>query len=489
VRKLLLLLPWTALAQTEFPHGVASGDVTPTGVTLWTRANRETTLTLEVGGEPRREVAVTADGDFTAKVRVEGLTPGTLYTYRWRDGEAASDEGVFRTAPEPSARQRVKFAFSGDSDGTLVNGEPGLNRFEVLDAIREENPDFFIYLGDTIYADSERRGPRGPAVTLEDYRETYRVNRGYAALRRLLASTAAYVQWDDHEVRNDYAGETVSKDLFAAGRQAFLEYMPVEAPTDDAEGCAAAPLYRVFRWGADVELFILDERSCRSASAEPRCTASGQSRGDIAPTLPSLVRLLAGLPIAPPTGCLDAINRPGRSLLGPAQMARFREALRRSAARFKFVISEVAISNLYAYPYDRWEGYAAERTAFLEFLRAEPGLRGVIFLTTDMHANIIQDVAVDRLANTPAITTEFITGPIAAVPLQRELGALGFPPSLLGQFKSLLGAACAELDSFGYGVVEVDPEAGSATITLKDQTGQVLGPDAACRKSITAPAP
>lgn len=491
MRTLLLLFSLGAAltAQTEFPQGVASGDVTPAAATLWTRANRETTLTLEINGEARQQISVTAESDFTAKVRVDSLTPATAYTYRWRDGDAVSEEGKFRTAPEPSAASRVKFAFSGDSDGTLVNGEPGVNKFEVLDAIRAENPDFFLYLGDTVYADSARRGARGPSATLEDYRENYRVNRGYEALRKLLAATSSYVQWDDHEVRNDYDAETVPKDLVAFGRQAFFEYMPVEVPATDATGCVGAPLYRTFRWGAAVELFILDERSCRSANAEPQCTISGQPRGDLAPTLPSLVRLLAGLPIAPPPGCLDAINRPNRTLLGAAQMAQFREALLKSTARFKLVISQVAISSLYAYPYDRWEGYGAERMGFIEFLRAQTNLRGVIFLTTDMHANIIQEVSTDRLTNAPTVTTEFITGPIATDTLQRELGAAGFPPALLGQFRGLLGADCAEFDTFGYGLVEVDPEAGSVTVSLKDASGNVLGTNGSCRRSITAPAP
>ena len=43
------------------------------------------------------------------------------------------------------------------------------NNWETLTAAQNENADFFVYLGDTIYSDSSFR-PGGPATTLDDYR-------------------------------------------------------------------------------------------------------------------------------------------------------------------------------------------------------------------------------------------------------------------------------------------------------------------------------
>ena len=119
----------------------------------------------------------------------------------------------------------VRFAYSGDSDGIQVDGVPVFNNFETLDAARREGLDFFIYLGDTIYADSEILGI-SPAATLDEYREVYKANRDFPALRALLQATSIYAIWDDHEVRNNFAGQTVDPLLYAIGRQAFLEYMP-----------------------------------------------------------------------------------------------------------------------------------------------------------------------------------------------------------------------------------------------------------------------
>ena len=62
--------------------------------------------------------------------------------------------------------------------------------------------------------------------------------------------------------------------IYRAGVKAFLDYTPASysARTGD---------YRTFRWGKNVELFILDDRSFRSAKATSACG------GDIAQTTPA----------------------------------------------------------------------------------------------------------------------------------------------------------------------------------------------------------
>ena len=162
---LFLLGAATAAAQpAEFPAAVASGEVTQSSAVIWTRASSASVLDLEVSADPdfssivfkaRREAEAAAD--FTVKADAFPLAPDTKYFYRWRSGTATSPAGRFRTAPAPDRSAAFKFVFAGDSDGTKQDGFPVYNNFEVLEAARKENPDFFIYLGDTIYADSEKR--------------------------------------------------------------------------------------------------------------------------------------------------------------------------------------------------------------------------------------------------------------------------------------------------------------------------------------------
>jgi phosphodiesterase/alkaline phosphatase D-like protein len=57
------------------------------------------------------------------------------------------------------------------------NSEAGFQPFTLLDAVRQENPDFFVYLGDTIYADTDSAAGNvtqiPPSETLPVYRAKY----------------------------------------------------------------------------------------------------------------------------------------------------------------------------------------------------------------------------------------------------------------------------------------------------------------------------
>jgi alkaline phosphatase D len=492
----------------QFTHGVASGDVTEHRAILWTRVDREAWITVEVW---RNDSCLTgrraflwfahagAARDFTIKVDALFLRPGTEYCYRFKQfgGSAVSPLGRFKTAPDESTPTSIEFTYTGDSDGNRkADGTPGFNNFEVLDRAREEGSDFYVYDGDTIYSDSGFRA--APATTLDDYRGEYKHNRTYPALANLLGSTSTYALMDDHEVYNDYDGLTVDPARYAAGRQAFLEYMPIRPSRQLRDpSCAGNPLYGDFDWGKNVDIFILDERSCRSGDVEPVCN------GDLAPTAPTAIRTqgIFSLFLAPtpPPGCLEAINDPTRTVLGAVQKRRFKNELKGSDAKWKIVISELGIQQFFADPYDRWEGYGAERKEILDFIR-DNGISNVIFLTTDNHANLVNQVFEDRFENCPTppgptptcaetnppttIANELITGPIATNTLDKEIRAT-FPT--LGAiavfaFNSVLdiaGLDCRNIDTYSYGVVMENAAAGTTSVDLKDSAGNPvvnLGP-------------
>jgi alkaline phosphatase D len=503
VSAIALAAPAAAGAATaEFPNGVASGDVTPSRAMLWTRVDRaDANIKVEVWPNSsclKGKKAFQASNlrsntarDFTIKVDAIGLAPGTEYCYQFRrGGTSTSPVGRFETAPRPDQPASVDFTYSGDSDGFhKTDGSPAFNNFEVLDRAREENGDFFAYIGDTIYSDSSFR-PGGPAITLNDYRDAYKVNRAYPALTNLLASTSTYALFDDHEVLNDYDGQTVDPARYAAGRQAFLEYMPIRPSRILHDpSCAGNPLYGTFKWGSNIELFVLDERSCRSADVSPICN------GDLGPTVPTSIRTSGIFPLflppSPPPGCVDAIFDPARTLLGPVQKAKFKQDLAASTAKYKIVISELGIQQFFALPYDRWEGYGAERNEILSFIR-DQGMKNVFFLTTDNHGTLINEVFIDRFENCPnppgpnstcattnpptPISYELITGPIATNTFEKEIRAFvpAFPDIAVFAFNQVLSIAgldCRDLDTYSYGVVKEDAAAGTASVKLKDDLG------------------
>jgi alkaline phosphatase D len=451
-------------AEAMFTSGVAAGDVTATRAVLWTRLDQATAVLAQVALDldfqqtvqilPAHAIPGT---DFTVKVQVDHLQPATRYYYRFVHAiseagalqERVSRVGSFRTAPPPDLSSDVRFAYSGDS-------EAAYQPFSVLGAVRQEDPDFFIYLGDTIYADNDsgvgnvRKVP--PQASLPVYRAKYRENRADGFLQDLLAATSTYAVWDDHEVLNDYAGQTVDPVLLANGVQAFFEHMPIRPDPSDP-----TRLFRSFRWGKDVELFILDERQYRSA--ERFCvTAAGE---------------LALLPALQTPRCfLTELAAPDRTILGSQQKAWLARQLLASDATFKFIVNEVPISRLSVLPYDRWEGYAAERRELLTFIRRR-NIRNVIFLTTDFHLSFIRDVSVSP-GHQP-IATEIIVGPIATATALDEIRQLrDFDAAGSHRLVGLRQPVCVNLDTYSYGLVEVDSQAHpkAVTVVLKDQDGR-----------------
>jgi phosphodiesterase/alkaline phosphatase D-like protein len=300
------------------------------------------------------------------------------------------------------------------------------------------------------------------------------------------------VIWDDHEVMNDFDGQNVDPLRYANGRQALLEYMPInqtDFPSDDT--CAGDPLFRVFSWGTEVDIIILDERSCRSSDVESACQLPF-GFPDPVPTLPPEIREQFGilfLPTNPPAGCLDAINDPNRTFLGPVQKQLFKDALLNSTARWKIVVNELPIQQFFLLPYDRWEGYGAERLEILNFIRNNY-IDNVLFVTADSHANLVNQVFVDFFSDQEPIAEEFVTGPIATSTLEDAILDLQIPGALdaVNGLFDTIGMDCRDLDAYSYGLVEIDAGSGLATISLKDDTGAILtdtsNPDVTCVRTL-----
>ena len=74
------------------------------------------------------------------------------------------------------------------------------------------------------------------------------------------------------------------------------------------------------------------------------------------------------------------------------------------------------------------QGYAAERKEILDFLR-DSGVRNVVFLTGDLHANVIVDVRQSVFTDPTPRAKEFIAGPVSEDTLFAELVARMPEPS------------------------------------------------------------
>ena len=317
-----------------FAFGPASFDVTASSALIWLCTEEDAEVRVEYGAQPRLGHATVSatvpaifENDYTAVIALERLAPDTEYFYRGVTAEGIRGPiGRFRTAP---ARVRpFRFAWSADMDAAH---QP----FALLDAVAALQPDFFLMLGDTIYADLPREQF---APTLRHYRAKHRENRADVALQRLLASTSVVATWDDHEVENNFDR---THPALAAGLRAFREYWPARPN---------AVLYRRFSWTPAVDVFVLDCRSYRSPAADP--------------------------------------NGPAKTMLGAEQKRWLIRELKASTATFKFLVSSVPF--LLPGAADEWAKYAAERDELLAFLRRER-IRNVVILSGDFHVAYEQE--------------------------------------------------------------------------------------------------
>src|SRR5262249_1165155 len=152
-----------------------------------------------------------------------------------------------------------------------------------------------------------------------------------ASLRHMMQSMGTYVMWDDHEVRNDFAGAVPAfATRMANGNLAFRRYYPLRENGGDP-----MQLYRSFKWGTVAEFFLIDLRQYRSAKS--RCCNNSSEDGFVL-TDNDTTCTTSGEAALPSASCSTALATPGRTVLGATQLAWLENALSTSTATFKFIM-------------------------------------------------------------------------------------------------------------------------------------------------------
>ena len=439
---LLLLLAAPAGAAEEPGLLVTVGEVTDASAVLWVRGQTWGRVMVRYSpaggsGERQEEIKISPARNLTGKLVLGPLRPATRYRYS-ASQNSQEVQGEFVTAPAPGDHARVRFAWSGDLGGReACRPVAGYPIFRTLARFRV---DFFLFVGDTVYADVACGGPdRVPgynfvARKLPDFWAKHRYNREDPAVQAYFRQVGVYAIWDDHEVRNNFSGSTDR--LMEMGRRAFLDYFPILPAADEP-----VRLHRKFGWGSLLEVFILDTRQYRS----PNTDSDG----------------------------------PGKTMLGAAQKRWLIDAVTASMATWKVVVSSVSLSvptggkahdswsnaNLLGFPEENGTGFAYERDAILRVFR-ERGVKNLIFLVTDVHhAELI------RHHPTPEWSFhEFIAGPLSATLGRPRPLDMGLNPRTL--------FAVGEVENFG----EVTIDSTGLTVRIIDIDGQVrfshtIGPE------------
>ncbi|HVT73688.1 MAG TPA: alkaline phosphatase D family protein [Lacunisphaera sp.] len=260
------------------------------------------TITGEVISTPWR--AAEASADFSAQFTVGGLRPGQRYYYvaegRRSEGApgARSDVGSFRTAPKEDEWADLWFAVVTCQMYYQRDEREGFRIYRSmanLPPLFAGYPDFIVETGDNVYYD--RDNPR--ATTPELCRLHWQRMYSLPILRDFLRQVPAYWQKDDHDSMFDdsYPGldaPWISPLTFEQGAQVFREQAPV-----------GEKLFRTFRWGKGVQIWLPEGRDFRSPDESP--------------------------------------DGPGKTLWGAEQKAWLKASLLASDAAFKILVSQTPI--------------------------------------------------------------------------------------------------------------------------------------------------
>ena len=399
-----------------FRLGVASGDPTPNGVSLWTRLAPEPLA--GGGGMPSTDVAVrwevATDSGFGSVVRsgnvaaipelghsvhvdVRGLDSGREYFYRFIAGGEASPVGRTKTAPGPGDHVNgLTFAFA--SCQKWDDGFYTPYRF-----MADEDIELVVHLGDYIYeygvGSGGVRHAKVPSsfaeecFTLERYRLQHALYKTDPDLQEAHRLFPWMVTWDDHEVDNDYSGvfpefENTSPAFLArraAAYQAYYENMPVPVSARP-KGGGGVQLYRRLRYGDIAEFNLLDTRQYRTDNP---CGDGEQ----------------------PPC---DAGFDPAATMTGAEQESWLLGNLDGSGARWNVIAQGVLMGQLKhdadggRFWNDSWDGWPGQRARILQHIH-DAGVRNPVVITGDWHSTFVNDLKADYESETaPVVATEFV---------------------------------------------------------------------------------
>ncbi|MEQ6900308.1 alkaline phosphatase D family protein [Nocardioides sp. YIM 152588] len=474
-------------------EAVRTGEVTTDSAVVWARAPGPGRMVVRLASGGRRSLvrgpAATDATDLTARVHLRGLRPGRRYDllvwFESPDGERSPRlPAAFSTAPIHAARQSI--VWSGDTCGQGWGIDRSRGGLATYSAMRSLEPDLFLHLGDTIYADEPMdetvRIDDGTlwrndlteevtrvAETLADFRGRHRYPLRDENVRAFYAEVPTVALWDDHETCNNWwPGEIVDDSryrerradvLAVRGRRAWQEYQPVPVRRlvpPDGDGWVATRLYRRVPRGQHLDLFCLDMRSWRGPNPD---------------TDPAVVR-----------------DRVAAGILGREQEEWLVEALRDSRATWKVICADMPLSapttrvtdlDTYANRDDgRPMGREPELARILSAIRRHR-VRNVVWLTADVHYTAAHRYSPEQAAFTDFDPFwEFVSGPVASSPFwtkDDELDGTFGPRVVFSQGEVIRGkldtAPRPENQYFGH----LDlAGSGELTVTLYDGAGTAL---------------
>ncbi|MBI5277055.1 MAG: alkaline phosphatase D family protein [Burkholderiales bacterium] len=452
------------MSADPFTLGVASGSPEERSVVLWTRlgnseeqGQRVATVRWELAhDEGFRQVVRQGQAlalpqlGHSVHVEVPGLEPDRWYHYRFTAGDWMSAVGRTRTLPAADAVvQKLRIAYA-----SCQRWEHGW--YSAWRHLREEQPDFVVFLGDYIYeyptaVRAVREPGGGWVLTLAGYRQRHALYRSDANLRSMHAACPWLVTWDDHELQNDYAADFPGNAgpqvdhaaRRAAAYQAYYEHMPLRASAFE-QAMGRLRVNSHLRFGRLAQLTLLDTRQFRDPQA---CTRGGRPGSDS----------------IDPDRCAG-LGDPQRTLLGAAQEQWLAARLAAASGGWNVIGQSTLFGLRDQRPgpgqllwNDRWDGYPAARARLVQSLQKHE-VRNFVMLGGDVHQNWVGHVKADySKPDSASVGVEFCGTSITSRPSAGDKVARDLAENPHFVF--------ADAERRGYGVADFTP--GRLTVRLR----------------------
>ena len=233
--------------------------------------------------------------DFTRHVTLTNLKPATRYFLRVASravgGQQETSEvlGEFTTAPTAAEPASVTFTVVSCQE---YNDRDALTGFRMYPAMLKLKPAFMVHTGDILYYDNLAKTED---LARWHWERMYSLPTNVDFHRQV----PAYFMKDDHDtwmndcwpaMKSPFMGEFT----FQQGLGIFLEQVPMSEKT-----------YRTFRWGKDLQIWMVEGRDYRTPNDEP--------------------------------------DGPGKTIWGAAQKAWFKKTVAESDATFRVLISPTPV--------------------------------------------------------------------------------------------------------------------------------------------------
>jgi alkaline phosphatase D len=469
----------------KIDFGVAAGDPMGGRAVVWAHVDRPARMVVEYSTHESLKDArrveggvATPDTGLTARTLIGELEAGQDVFYRVTfenldDARiiSAPDTGRFRT---PHSQKRpVRLAWSADTCGQGWGIDTARGGMRLFETMRAAEPDLFLNLGDTIYADQPLRetvmledgstwrnlvtpAKSKVAEALDEFRGCHLYNRLDEHYRRFAAEVGQVAMWDDHEVRDNWypsqvLGEQAPYEekrvsvLAARARQAFLEHYPIVL-----EAGAHTRIYRAVPFGPLIEVFALDMRSYRGPNSE-----------NLQPSLD-----------------------PESAFLGSSQAQWLADALVRSTATWKIIAADMPLGLVVAHQRGFHEAVAnddggpplgreLEIAGLLTTLK-ERKVRNLVWVTADVHycaAHHYDPVRARGVDFDPF--WEFVAGPAHAGTFAPTALDATFGPDVRfsGVPKDLPPNRPPDAGLQFFGLLEVEPRRRVLTVSLVNTAG------------------